>query len=324
MGSAFSVISSILPFTTIPIQTNQTKTVTADVLSNLRLFAEYSAVAYCPESSFNSTNVSTVCPSSVCPILQDSSIEIANSFIDVGDHQTTVLVMLDHNRQAIAISFRGTTSVVDWQTDLSFAFGNATSICEGCWVHSGFLGSWRGVKDLVLNSWQDWQVRYSAYRTVVTGHSLGGALANLCASELKKLDADANISLYSYGSPRVGNQAFASHTNETFGWNNHRVTHLNDPVPRVPYRINGYMHAGPEYSVTGPHIPNALAANLSTLYKPDNMIVRPSDVIAIPGPENNKGNLGYNCTNPAMHGQYIGPISGCGNHNLVLEGESLS
>jgi triacylglycerol lipase len=48
-------------------------------------------------------------------------------------------------------------------------------------------------------------------RVVVCGHSLGGALATLCASDLAGyLGAKCAVSSYTFGSPRVGNAVFAS------------------------------------------------------------------------------------------------------------------
>ena len=38
---------------------------------------------------------------------------------------------------------------------------------------------------------------------LITGHSLGGAMANLCALDLAASDPDMKVSLYTYGSPRV-------------------------------------------------------------------------------------------------------------------------
>ena len=43
----------------------------------------------------------------------------------------------------------------------------------------------------------------------MTGHSLGGALAVLCALDLQ--DIYGNINLYTFGCPRVGNAAFAQY-----------------------------------------------------------------------------------------------------------------
>ena len=225
----------------------QKSTVLPDVLDNLKLFAEYSATAYCEESYVAAYHESFVCPSTICPGLQDGSVEIVKAFKNVLDDQTTGLVMLDHQYQLIVISFRGTVSDVNWRTNLDFIFKDVSDICEGCQAHSGFLGSWKGVQNIVFDAWKSTQSQYDGYRTVVTGLSLGGALATLCAAEMSTMAPRGSISLYTYGSPRVGDQLLASFIESSFGPNTFRVTHLNDPVPRLPGRLLGFRHAYPEY-----------------------------------------------------------------------------
>ena len=78
------------------------------------------------------------------------------------------------------------------------------------------------------------------------GHSLGGAMATICASR-------ANLShipketeeLYSYGSPRVGCGRYINHVQfPHFRWVNN-----NDIVTRVPPTWLGYRHGGTEYYI---------------------------------------------------------------------------
>jgi len=113
-------------------------------------------------------------------------------------------------------------------------------------VHNGFLTAYDSVKPQVFRLLDDitkddgggqWQVR-------VTGHSLGGALATLCAYELATrrtpVRARQDISLYTYGAPRVGNKAFATRYNAAVpdSW---RITNTQDIIPSVP-RLLGYAH----------------------------------------------------------------------------------
>ena len=54
--------------------------------------------------------------------------------------------------------------------------------------------------------------------------------------------------MYNYGSPRVGNAAFACAYNESVP-NSWRITNKLDVIPRVP-RLMGYSHIGNSCSVT--------------------------------------------------------------------------
>jgi predicted lipase len=84
---------------------------------------------------------------------------------------------------------------------------------------------------------------------MITGHSLGGALATFAAMEIKRQVsiAASKITFYTFGSPRTGNQAF---TNYIFGLypngGNQRVTHYNDVVPHLPPTTFSFNHIGDE------------------------------------------------------------------------------
>lgn len=68
---------------------------------------------------------------------------------------------------------------------------------------------------------------------MVTGHSLGGALAVLCAADIYRAYSRVNY-LYTYGTPRAGNTAFATYMHQALP-NAIRVTHFKDPVPHLPF-----------------------------------------------------------------------------------------
>lgn len=77
-------------------------------------------------------------------------------------------------------------------------------------------------------------------------HTLTGALATLAAADLHTNHSIVIDSIYTFGSPRVGNQPFAmfytealTHTH-THNW---RVVHAQDPVPHVPPVLLGFWHA---------------------------------------------------------------------------------
>ena len=70
----------------------------------------------------------------------------------------------------------------------------------------------------------------------ICGHSLGGAMATLCASRLEEKDPI----LYTYGSPKVGGKEFVAGL-EVDHW---RFVNNNDAVPKVPLWLMGYKHHG--------------------------------------------------------------------------------
>jgi hypothetical protein len=78
----------------------------------------------------------------------------------------------------------------------------------------------------------------------MTGHSLGAAVATIAGAYLRKNGFPCAI--YTYGSPRVGNAAFANYVTAQSG-GTYRITHLDDPVPVLPSLDLGYHHTSPEY-----------------------------------------------------------------------------
>jgi len=56
----------------------------------------------------------------------------------------------------------------------------------------------------------------------------------------------------SFGQPRIGDQTTSQYiTNQAPAQgNNYRITHTNDPVPRLPFQAMGYEHISPEYYIS--------------------------------------------------------------------------
>lgn len=111
-------------------------------------------------------------------------------------------------------------------------------------VHSGFLGAYYSVKPR-LRELLDRLIDSPGWTVLVTGHSLGGALATLCSFELANRiyvdgHAPAAVRCYTFGSPRVGNGVFAGRFRESVP-DNWRVHNRDDLIPMVP-RLLGYTH----------------------------------------------------------------------------------
>ena len=101
-------------------------------------------------------------------------------------------------------------------------------------VHGGFQAALNEV-------WEDVAQKLAGYRAkssseiFFTGHSLGAALATLAIARF----AGDNASLYTFGSPRVGNHAFVEGLRR---FPQFRFVDLNDLVTRVPPTLFFYEH----------------------------------------------------------------------------------
>lgn len=105
-----------------------------------------------------------------------------------------------------------------------------------CVVHRGF--------QTALNSvWEEVHERVLYYRQknpsteiCFTGHSLGGALAVLAYSRF----SDPDLSLYTFGCPRVGDGGFRDRLLSNPGRGIHRYVNFNDVVAHVP--LDGLLY----------------------------------------------------------------------------------
>lgn len=190
-------------------------------------------------------------------------------FLDNGRTDTQVAIWRDTSQQRLVIAFRGTeqTRWKDLRTDLMLAPAGlnpermGSDFKEEVQVHSGFLNAYDSVRNRLLSfiktsiSFKDGEKdTASKWHVYVTGHSLGGALATLLALELSSSQmaksGRINVTMYNFGSPRVGNKRFAEEYNKKVkdSW---RVVNHRDIIPSVP-RLMGYCHvAQPVYLTAG-------------------------------------------------------------------------
>ncbi|PKH33506.1 MULTISPECIES: lipase family protein [unclassified Shewanella] len=142
------------------------------------------------------------------------------------------------------IAIRGTQLIADWGTNaqLGLSVGDGNQI-----VHAGFNNAFASLRQQIATFLDKWRISNPGKAIHFVGHSLGGALASLAADWASVNNYASNINLYTFGSPRVGQQGFASanthRLNQIF-----RCTHGADVVPKVP--LWPFIHApyqGVEY-----------------------------------------------------------------------------
>lgn len=147
----------------------------------------------------------------------------------------------------VLIVFRGTEplSIKNWIDDLD-TFYTDYPACSGCKVHEGFYHTYLDIRATILSSAKRLFSKYPNSRKLVTGHSLGGALAVHASIDIINNFGEID-EYYTYGSPRVGNQAFTDYVNGKIKGNfNSRITHNRDPVPHLPFEKWGFIHIDTE------------------------------------------------------------------------------
>ena len=212
---------------------------------------------------------------------------IPKKIISNNESDTQGYIGYHPDKKAIYVVIRGSTSLQNWIDDFDalqipyVTQNNDSTECQDCYVHEGFSYAWGTVAETTIADVKELKFKFPDYRVVVTGHSLGGALASLCAlalqQEFSAMDAAATekykqeqekqlrkrrphpatptappaptlVELWSYGSPRFGNQALAEYSLKLLGGKDtgsgngggggssrsNRVTHYRDMAPHCP------------------------------------------------------------------------------------------
>lgn len=199
-------------------------------------------------------------------------------------------VGIDPTHSLVVLTFQGSVNIRSYFDDITFAF-TTCNLVVGCLVHSGFWEAWTNTRAAVLAGVAEATSAHPGYKVVVTGHSLGAAVATLAAADLRVNGTSAD--LYNYGSPRVGNDIFANFVTNQTGINV-RVTHTDDPVANLPPNWIDYRHISPEYWIEQGDV-NVMASDIEVLY----------------GIANTDGNAGQPGFNTTAHVWYFGHISAC-------------
>nr|AKA60078.1 ROLpro-RML lipase [synthetic construct] len=166
-------------------------------------------------------------------------------------YDTNAMVARGDSEKTIYIVFRGSSSIRNWIADLTFVPVSYPPV-SGTKVHKGFLDSYGEVQNELVATVLDQFKQYPSYKVAVTGHSLGGATALLCALDLYQREeglSSSNLFLYTQGQPRVGDPAFANYVVST-GIPYRRTVNERDIVPHLPPAAFGFLHAGEEYWIT--------------------------------------------------------------------------
>jgi predicted lipase len=150
---------------------------------------------------------------------------------------------------ALFIVFQGSNGLKDWADNLDFK--KRTIPYEGVnpdiLVHEGFISQYKAVRKIIHEKIKS---RIGGSLIVYcTGHSLGGALATLCAVDIQYNFSTAfpvsegRLTCITFGSPRVGNAMFAESYDARVPATL-RVVNGDDIVTKVPMLSFQFSHVG--------------------------------------------------------------------------------
>ncbi|XP_052190741.1 lipase-like isoform X2 [Diospyros lotus] len=163
--------------------------------------------------------------------------EIIELIVDV-QHCLQGFVGVAKDLNAIVIAFRGTQehSIQNWIEDLYWKQLDLNYPgMPDAMVHHGFYSAYHNttIRPGVLSSVRRAMELYGDLDIMVTGHSMGGAMAAFCGLDLTVNHEAKNLQVMTFGQPRIGNAAFALRYTQLVP-NTIRVTNEHDIVPHLP------------------------------------------------------------------------------------------
>ena len=157
------------------------------------------------------------------PVTLESLIEHAEYCKEIydagGDQKDEVAFEVKQDSGITIIVIRGTANAENVQSDIDVRLVDDTR--TGIKLHKGFRDASLGVMEIID---RDHTVEHTVH---VTGHSLGGAVAQIIGMWLHK--RGKNVQVYSYGSPKVSDQVLSG--GQPTHW---RVVRRSDPIPFTP------------------------------------------------------------------------------------------
>ncbi|BBN18814.1 hypothetical protein MPTK1_8g05720 [Marchantia polymorpha subsp. ruderalis] len=182
-------------------------------------------------------------PSAKYEFISDEELD-SNGF---GSCKQTMIVVRSLTGGHLIVACRGTTDVYDALTDLNFIH-RTMSLAVGS-AHAGFLDR---AKTIPLEYFRRLLVRNE--RIVLTGHSLGGAVASLLA--LRLLEATGKwcheqVQCYTFGCPFFADNELARYINKRYRHHFVHIVSRNDIVPKLMplaytlYSVWYGLHVGP-------------------------------------------------------------------------------
>lgn len=206
-------------------------------LNKGKRYVDFSGIAYCSDPWVGKNTVDNWS----CKVCDKYPNVTAKSFYGSSATDAKGYVAYDPNANEILVVFSGTdpVSIRNWIDDID-TVKTDYPYCSGCRVHEGFYRTYKSVDSALKSILASYHDAHPSATITVTGHSLGAAMAAHGMAELTHAGYKLTTS-YTFGMPRVGDEAFEAWYKETIV-GTFRVTHHKDPVPHLPTQSMGFHH----------------------------------------------------------------------------------
>lgn len=170
---------------------------------------------------------------------------IGDSFITAEQKTSQAQAYIAENATSIVIAFRGSgVKKKTGESDVGGTFDNAIADLKVRLikdrkfpgkVHQGFSDEYMQLKDEIHERFEQTAYSRRSKTVYVTGFSLGGALAILCAYDLAE-EYGIDPHCYLFAAPAAGDHDFTRRVEDKIG-HIFRFAHEKDVVPQIPHGI---------------------------------------------------------------------------------------
>lgn len=242
---ALLLVSPVRGSPTLQSRQSITTLTTAQVAA-FHPYAFYASTAYCQPSTTLTWTCGANCNA-------NPSFEPIASGGDGNDIQFWY-VGYDPTLETVIVSHQGTdaSQIEADLTDANFFLESLDStlfpgVSSSVEVHDGFKNEQAKTATTILSAVNTAISQFGASKVAVVGHSLGAALALIDGVYLPlHLPSNIAVSVFGFGMPRVGNQAFANYVDAHLPNAVSRVNNREDVVPILPGRFLGFHHPSGE------------------------------------------------------------------------------
>jgi predicted lipase len=150
-------------------------------------------------------------------------------------HQNDNYLILHQNHtHTLNICFRGTKNTNDIYNNMNIIPHNF--ITNEMKVHKGFLFTYLSIRDKIIRNIREIILNNNIENIYISGHSSGGAIANIASLDFYYLYPKIKINTITFGSPRFANNAFIEEYNKNI-INSVRIVNKHDIIQHLPFPI---------------------------------------------------------------------------------------
>jgi hypothetical protein len=191
----------------------------------------YNNIFYIKNNIFIKSKLCRLCY--IKPIIRNNLklFNIYNNYIYINELNNTKCIIF-YNNTSIDICFKGTTNIANVCSNIQILLKSYNNIK----VHNGFLNQYLILKNKLFNNIDNIIKNNNISEISLSGHSSGGAIANIASIDFCKKYNDISIKCVTFGSPKVGNKNFVDEYNK-YVKDSYRIVNKNDIIEYFPLPI---------------------------------------------------------------------------------------